>query len=111
MTDLNFTYLEVGILEEFHRLYGARGFPTPEQVVIVGRQSTPSGRYVSLGSEALLEMADDQLDLAGRYISIPSVPSGVMAVVGVKNHRLTVLELSAYGGDGWTGDEFGWQII
>jgi hypothetical protein len=43
------------------------------------------------------------LDMAGRYISMKAAPNRMMAVVKIKNHRLTRLELTAYGGDFWNG--------
>lgn len=75
------------------------------------RVSTPIGRYVTLASNARLEMEADQLDLSGRYIEVPSVPPGVLAVVTVKGHRLASLELAAYGRETWSGEESGRKIV
>lgn len=111
MSYLDPTPLEAALLKEFHRLYGARGFPAPEQVRVRSRDNTGAGRYVDLVTEVMeSELDNGYLDLGGHFIEMKGVPYGLMAVVYIKDHQPEQLEIAVYGNDTWDGQEHEWSI-
>lgn len=110
MEDISKTSLESALLLVFHELYGNIGFPPPDVVRIVGRTNTSAGRYVDLACDSAIQY-EGLLDMQGRYIELNGVENGLMAVVQVKNNRLQDIELAAYGGASWDGQERGWAIV
>jgi hypothetical protein len=111
MNSFDQTPLESGVLTLFHDLYKERGFPSPISIHVRRRDNTGSGRYVELHCSKEVDVADEYLDLGGRYIEMKSLPNGMMAVVQIKNHRIHVLEFTVYGGDSWDGSEADWVIV
>lgn len=110
MTATNQTPLETALLSRFHQLYQAKGFPCAEQVNILGRENTGGGRYVDIECDASVDVADGYLDLAEKFIEMEGLSNGMMAVVRVKRGRLSILELTTYGGESWDGKERAWRI-
>lgn len=111
MTDLELSSLEYGTLRVFHKLYGSAGFPAPQDITVVRRENTGTGRYVELKSDALLTIGDGFLDLGGRYIEMSGVPNGLMAVASVDGGAVTQLEFAVYGNEVWDGQEREWSIV
>jgi hypothetical protein len=60
---------------------------------------------VDLECRTLIALADGHWDMGGPYISMKSLPNGMMAVVRIKDRRLAFLEFPVYGGDHWDGSE------
>lgn len=111
MRFLDPTPLEAALLKTFHRLYGARGFPSPERVRVRSRENTGAGRYVDLEAEvAESELDDGYLDLGGSLIEMEGIPNGLMAVAHIKDRRPDQLEIAVYGNDPWDGEERKWSI-
>jgi len=111
MSTLPQTEFESALLALFHKLYRQQGFPSPEAIRVLGRENTGGGRYVDLVCWDRVDLEDSYVDMAGRYISMKSLPNGMMAVVQIKNHRVIRLELTVYGGDFWDGNEKDWSIV
>jgi hypothetical protein len=111
MTELSQTALESELLALFYELYGHQGFPPPQEIRVLSRENTGGGRYVELECRDDVKLHDVYLDMGGRYISMKSLPSGMMAVVQIKNHKVSLLELAVYGGDHWDGTEKDWAIV
>ena len=105
------TPLETALLEEFHRLYGERGFPAPEAVRLLRRENTGAGRFVHLGVEDEMTREEGPLDLGGHYIEMKGVPYGLMALVHVRDRRPEYLEIVVYGNEGWDGVERAWSLV
>jgi hypothetical protein len=105
------TPLETAVLRCFHDIYGVRGFPPVEEIEIVKRENTGSGRYLDLRAEAEVDIDDGYIDLGGRYVEMPTVPAAIMAVVQVRKRRIVLLEFTAYEGESWNGTEIGWTIV
>lgn len=103
--------LETAVLERFHQLYVARGFPPTESISVLRRENTGGGRYVDLECDAPVCLVDGYIDLDGGFIKMNSLPNGMMAVVLVKNGRVKSLEFTVYGGDFWNGDETEWELV
>lgn len=102
--------LERALLRTFHKLYGDRGFPAPDRIRVCSRENTGAGRYLDLHVEVETELDDGYLDLGGQFIEMEGVPSGLMAVVHVTDHRPDQLEIAVYGDDPWDGQERQWSI-
>jgi hypothetical protein len=111
MKTIDQTPLETTLLDRFHELYEAEGFPPAALVKVVRRENTGGGRYADLECDALVQVDDGYLDLAGGFVEMEGLPAGMMAVVLVKRRRLRILELTVYGGDSWDGEERAWKII
>jgi hypothetical protein len=105
------TALETALLDRFHQLYRAEGFPRADLVNIVRRENTGGGRYTELECDAPVQLDDGYLDLAGGFVEMEGLPNGMMAVVLVGQGRLRILELTVYGGDCWDGEERAWRIV
>lgn len=105
------TPLESALLQTFHELYGALGFPSPKCMHVCRRDNTGAGRFVDLDSEVgESELDDGYLDLGGRFIEMEGIPNGLMAVVRIKDRRPDQLEIAVYGNDPWDGEERPWFI-
>jgi len=111
MKATNQTALETALLDRFHQLYRAKGFPLADLVNVVRRENTGGGRYADLECDAAVQVDDGYLDLAGGFVEMEGLPNGMMAVVLVKRGRLRLLELTVYGGDSWDGEERAWKMI
>jgi len=111
MKEIPKTALERAVLERFHLLYGDKGFPGANSIRVLGRNNTGGGRYVHLECEAPVALADGYVDLGGSYLESSAVPDGLMAVVLVKGGRITMLEITVYGGGHWNGEEDEWRIV
>jgi len=111
MKAINQTALETALLDRFHQLYRANGFPVADLINVAQRENTGGGRYAHLECDALVRVDDGYLDLAGGFIEMEGLPNGMMAVVLVKGGRLRILELTVYGGDSWDGEERAWKIV
>ena len=111
VTDSDLSSLEYGTLRVFHEMYGSVGFPAPQDIAVVRRESTGAGRYVELKCDASLTIGDGFLDLGGRYIEMSGVANGLMAVVSVDGGAVTQLEFSVYGNQVWDGQEREWSIV
>ncbi len=105
------TPLETAVLDRFHQIYQAKGFPSVESISILRRENTGGGRYVYLQCDAPVPLGDGYIDLGGSFIEMRGLPNGLMAVVLVKGGRLEVLEFTVYGGDFWDGEETEWKIV
>lgn len=103
--------LETAVLERFHEVYSAIGFPSAKSINLLRRENTGNGRYVDIESDTEVNVNDGYLDLGGSFIEMEGLPNGMMAVVLVQNRRLKVLEFSVYGGDEWDGEEREWKIV
>lgn len=111
MKEFLMTPLETAVLDRFRDLYGKDGFPAVDKINVVGRQVTPSGRYVHLASDNQTQIEDGYLDLGGSYIELDGLPNGLMAVVTVERRRVKILEFASYGGESWDGSEHKWAIV
>ena len=105
------TPLEAALLAAFHEIYKDRGFPSPDRLRVRCRENTGSGRYVDIESLDTTRLDDGYLDLGGRFIEMPKVPNGLMAVVRIEDHRVRQIEISVYGEDPWDGEERNWKIV
>lgn len=105
------TNLETAVLDRFHRVYLAEGFPPAESIGVLRRENTGGGRYVDLECEKPVQLSDGYIDLDGGFIDMKGLPNGMMAVILVKNGLLKILEFTVYGGDFWDGEEKEWTII
>jgi|CXWL01.1.fsa_nt_gi hypothetical protein len=105
------TPLEFALLRTFYDLHGAHGFPPPEEISVRNRENTGAGRYVDLNVEEDSELEDGYLDLGGQFIEMEGVPSGLMAVVLIKDRRPYQIEIAVYGDDPWDGHERRWSIV
>lgn len=103
--------LEVAVLDCFHLLYQAHGFPLSEVIRVLRRENTGGGRYVALECDQQVQLEDGYIDLGGRFIEMVGLPNGMMAVVLVKNKNLQLLEFTVYGGDFWDGEERDWKLV
>jgi hypothetical protein len=108
--DRQFSQMEQGVLGAFHDKFHMVGFPAPSKIAILARRNTGAGRYLDLESTSLLQVEDGYLDLGGRFLRIPGVENGLMAVVAVEGGQLRQLEISVYGEQPWDGSECGWTI-
>jgi hypothetical protein len=111
MTTIEKTGLETAVLDRFHQLYEAQGFPPAERIGVLRRENTGGGRYVDLECDAPLHLEDGYIDLGGSFIEMKGLPNGMMAVVLVKGGHATTLEFTVYGGDSWNGEESDWRIV
>lgn len=111
MTTIEKTELETAVLDRFHQLYQAQGFPSADAIAVIQRQNTGGGRYVDLECAALLRLDDGYIDLGGSFIEMKGLPNGMMAVVLVKGGHPKTLEFTVYGGDSWNGEESDWRIV
>jgi hypothetical protein len=102
--------LESRLLTEFHNLHHQRGFPDPRTITVIGRDNTGAGRYVTLQCLDPCEMEDGYLDLGGRFVEMPGVAAGLMAVVRVSGGRPAELEIAVFGEAHWDGEERQWTI-
>jgi hypothetical protein len=103
--------LEASVLQVFHEIYSAGGFPAPEEISVKHRENTGAGRYVDLYSVADVNIADGYLDLQGRFVRMSGVPNGLSATVAVEGGKLRQLEFAVYGDGGWDGEERTWAIV
>jgi len=103
--------LETAVLDRFHQLYQAQGFPPAEAVRVLRRENTGGGRYTEVECDAALRLNDGYVDLDGSFVEMAGLPNGMMAVILVKDGRLKTLEFTVYGGDPWDGDERAWKIV
>jgi hypothetical protein len=103
--------LETAVLDRFHQLYQANGFPPAKSISVLRRENTGGGRYADLECDTPLRMDDGYIDLGGSFIEMKGLPSGMMAVVLVRGGRVKTLEFTVYGGDFWDGEERAWKII
>jgi hypothetical protein len=110
MTTIPKSALEAAVLDRFHKLYQAQGFPPAESIGVLRRQNTGGGRYVDLECDTPVRLDDGYVDLGGSFIEMKGVPNGMMAVVLVKNGRVNTLEFTVYGGDFWSGEESAWRL-
>jgi hypothetical protein len=110
MPHLQPTALESALLSEFHTLYAKVGFPHPQQVRVLSRDNTGSGRYVELSSPGATLQRDGYFDLGGKFIEMEGVPNGMMAVVLIVQGQPKTLELTVHGEDGWDGTEHQWAL-
>ena len=110
MGPASFTALELALLAEFTSLHAVKGFPAPHSLSVAARENTGAGRYVILRCEMPCSMEDGYLDLGGKYIEIPGVPRGLMAVVRVVDGCPKEMEIAVYGDDSWDGKENQWSI-
>lgn len=101
--------LEIGVLGTMYELYKSHGFPSVDDIFVVDRDRSPGGSFTNLRSEAHIDMPDGYQDMGGAIIHLPSLPYGLMAVVGIEGGRLTDLEITPYGNFEWTHDD-GWRI-
>ena len=111
MTSGDFSVLEAGILDEFHKLYGNEGFPERSSIRMVARENTGAGRYVRLHCGQAVDGPDRMLDLKGGFIQMEGVPDGLMAVVTIQGGQVRELEIATYGDTTWDGDEGPWSIV
>lgn len=111
MANLTTTPMEHAVLECLYRIYYKQGFPSPDSFAVRNRQNTGGGRYVELVSNVAAKLKDGYIDLAGQFIEMRNLPSGMMAVALIKNGYVTALEFTVYGGDEWDGNESGWKIV
>ena len=102
--------LEIALLSEFHALYGANGFPSPSEVVVVSRDNTGGGRYVQVSASNRVTLKDGYYDLGGKFIQMQGVPNGMMAVARIVESDLLGIEITVYGGDYWDGKERAWSL-
>ena len=105
------TPLESALLNRFHELYHANGFPAAKVVRVIRRENTGGGRYVDIASDERVHLDDGYIDLEGKFIEMNGIPNGMMAVAVIKDGRLTTLEFTVYGGDYWDGVERGWKFV
>lgn len=110
MKPIHQSALEAAVLDRFHHMYGAKGFPPAESIQVTSRNNTGGGRYVELACDAEVHMDDGYVDLDGSFVEMRGLPHGMMAVVLVKGGRIKLLELTVYGGDFWDGEEREWRI-
>ena len=110
MTGIQFSPLESALLTVFHSLNAARGFPPPDQFRILRRENTGAGRYVDVQVSADTQLEDGYIDLGGRFIEMDGIPHGLMAVMRIKDHRPTQIEIAVYGNHSWNGEETNWSI-
>ena len=103
--------LEAALLQVMHEVHGNAGFPRPQDVQVVQRENTGAGRYVDLVTSNAVGPRGRYYDMGGRYIAMPSVPHGLMAVCKVVNERAMQLEIVVYGVAEWDGDESVWAIV
>jgi len=111
MKSLEQSALETAILDRFHELYGAKGFPRAAAIRVLHRDNTGGGRYVDLECDAEILLDDGYVDLGGSFVEMKGVPNGIMAVVLLKGGRIKLLELTVYGGNFWDGEEREWRIV
>lgn len=111
MNAMQQTSLETAVLNRFHQLYQTKGFPPAEAIGVLRRENTGGGRYVDLECETMVDLDDGYSDLGGSFIEMKGLPNGMMAVVLVKNGRVSMLEFTVYGGDFWDGDEREWKFV
>lgn len=102
--------MEAAVLDRFHQLYAAKGFPPAESIRVLHRENTGGGRYVDLECDAEVDL-DGYVDLGGGFVEMSGLPNGLMAVVLLKGRRVKLLELTVYGGDFWDGEEREWRIV
>lgn len=105
------TPLEAALLATFHEIYKDRGFPSPDRLRVRRRENTGSGRYVDIESSDTTRLDNGYVDLGGRFIEMPKVPSGLMAVARIEDHLVRQIEISVYGEDPWDGEERDWKIV
>ena len=103
--------LEAAVLDRFHQLYEAKGFPPSDLISATRRENTGGGRYTDLECNTLVQMDDGYVDLGGSLIEMAGLPNGMMAVVRIDGGRIKTLEFTVYGGDDWDGVERGWKIV
>ena len=103
--------LETAVLDRFHQLFKAQGFPPAESIKVLRRENAGGGRYTDLESDASLQLNDGYIDLGGSFVEMTGLPNGMMAVVLVKDGRLKTLEFTVYGGDHWNGEEREWKLV
>ena len=111
MSALHSSALENAVLDCFHQLYQAQGFPQASSIGILRRENTGGGRYVELACDQRSQLDDGYIDMGGGFIEMSGLQNGMMAVVLVKDGRVQVLEFTVYGGDLWDGEEREWKII
>jgi hypothetical protein len=103
--------LEVAVLDRFHQLYQAKGFPSSDMIGVARRENTGGGRYVDLTCDRAVRLDDGYVDLGGGFVHMAGLPNGMMAVVRISGGRLRTLEFTVYGGDHWDGSEREWNIV
>jgi len=111
MSTIQRSALETAVLDRFHQLYGAKGFPPAESIRVLRRDDTGGGRYVDLECDAPVQLDDGYADLGGSFVDMEGLPNGMMAVVLIRGGRIQVLEFTVYGGDFWDGQEREWKIV
>ena len=94
MNTISPTALETAVLDRFHQIYKAQGFPPAESIRVLRRENTGGGRYVDLECDTSVQLDDGYIDLGGSFIG-----------------HLKVLEFTVYGGDFWDGEETEWRIV
>lgn len=109
MSDL--TPLELAVLEVFHDEYSSLGFPLPDAITVSARSNTGVGRFVTLVTDARLNLENGYLDMGGHFIEMSGVSNGLMAMVSIVNSSLEQLEIAVYGDESWDGSESRWQIV
>jgi len=110
MTGISPTPLERALLEHFYEFHALEGFPSPDAIVVVSRKNTGTGRWVLLDTPASMAKAEDTLYMDDHWcILIPSVEEYLFAMVHVREHKLSTLEIVTNGAP-WGGDETGWTI-
>ena len=111
MTDIAPSPLEAALLNEFHRLYGAVGFPAADSIGVTSRDNTGGSRYVALRCREPCALQSGYLDLGGKHIEMPHIPNGLMAVIRVVAGQPVELAIAVYGGDSWDGEEREWTLV
>lgn len=111
MKSADLSPLEAALVTAFHELYGNHGFPLPTKVRVRQRENTGSGRYVDIDAEDRVDLEDGSVDLGGRFIEMSGVPTGLMAVAHIKNHRVQQIEIAVHGDGHWDGAERHWSIV
>jgi hypothetical protein len=105
------TALERSILDTYYVRYMERGFPSPEDFIVAGRNNTGNGRYTRLSHPNETSLPEGRLDL-GIYgqINMDNIRSGASFWLYVKEHKIIELEIAVNGTERWDGTERHWKI-
>ncbi|MFN3511616.1 MAG: hypothetical protein ACK41C_01115 [Phenylobacterium sp.] len=102
------TPLENDILEVVAEIHAESGFPHPEEINVSSRVNTGGGRNTDIWCANAVDLASPVG--VPVVIKLPQLRYGAMALVFMRDKRLSFLEIAVFGDDFWNGDETGYSL-
>jgi len=111
LSKLDFTPLEMGVLNLYYDAYSNKNFPQVDRMILQKRRVTDAGRQLFLTHPDLIDLEDQKL-FSGRYcyIEVASLRAGLSYWINIIEKKIESLVINVNGNYHWDNDECGWSI-